>query len=422
MRKLHKEISLSNIFLALFFINFVVLFINIILGNDNVNANVFNAWNEICHMDFFDSLWFAIQKNPYDFSDMGAIYPPFCYMVLNVISRLIPNSEQFVSPYELRETQYSKQIFLSYIVICTAVIVVFLYKLAEKHNIKPWLLISFFLLSAPYLALNDRGNLLITALAFVFIFLFYYDSQSKKDVNVAIVALSIAAAIKIYPAILGMLLIKKGNLRNVLKAIIVGALVFLLPCLYFDGFSTLKMFLSSIMGGVEVTPVNLEAINGRVDFSTVLATAFRFVFNRRNLPVNLIAIISRYGSYVLTILFVYGSFVFKEKHKTILCLCAVTVILPAFGYIYGVAMYMPAICYFICVKSKKAFDYLYLLPFLMISSLVSLDFSGLFMSLLNLEIVKTVPIVTNVGQLILVIVLSFDILINTVRGIERTKV
>ena len=65
------------------------------------------------------------------------------------------------------------------------------------------------------------------------VYLYNYDSEILYKRHFAYICLSLAAGIKIYPAILGLLIIRRRDFKEVLSCLMYGILIFFLPfCLF----------------------------------------------------------------------------------------------------------------------------------------------------------------------------------------------
>ncbi|MFR1477072.1 MAG: glycosyltransferase 87 family protein [Hydrogeniiclostridium mannosilyticum] len=115
------------------------------------------------------------------------------------------------------------------------------------------------LFSGPMFFLLERGNILIAVFAFSLVFLALYDSEKFSHRLIAYICLAVAAAIKLYPAVLGFLVLYKRYKETVLLLYWGVQYLLHLFCLRWDRVFT-KM-ISGIAVATDVqTGIGLEVI------------------------------------------------------------------------------------------------------------------------------------------------------------------
>ena len=84
-------------------------------------------------------------------------------------------------------------------------------------------------------------------LMFIAFFITWKDSENRRKREFAIVCLAIASALKLYPAILGILLIRDKRYEDCIKAMIYFLILFVIPFLIFKGgFSNIPLFFDGL--------------------------------------------------------------------------------------------------------------------------------------------------------------------------------
>ena len=89
--------------------------------------------------------------------------------------------------------------------------------------------------SLPFSSAVSSGNPMILAVALTTVYLFNYNSENSRDREVALICLGIAAGLKMYPCIFGLLTLYRGNLKETLRLVIYGLVFVFLPFLFFKG-------------------------------------------------------------------------------------------------------------------------------------------------------------------------------------------
>ena len=93
-------------------------------------------------------------------------------------------------------------------------------------------LFVFIAFSSPMLFAIERGNLILVGFLLSMYFAEAYRSRSAFTKHTALVALALAAAVKIYPAAYGLVLLTKKRIRDASTALFYGIVVFLTPFLF----------------------------------------------------------------------------------------------------------------------------------------------------------------------------------------------
>ncbi len=243
IRKFMGNISLFKIFVFMILI-FVFLYFayNYIFGITFLNS-YYDLFGHISS-DLKDSINWCANLDPYRSQidqHMSFPYPPLIVLFYYIISI-------FVSPIEYTKDNImitaDSNYVLFYVVftIIQVLIIAFCYSAIYKRYKKDvccdskTLFISIvFVISYPFLFALERGNSIVLTYMFLLIFLAYYGSDNKITNEVSLIALAISANIKLYPVFYGLLLLKKNNTRDIVKAIVYGIILFLVPFFFLKG-------------------------------------------------------------------------------------------------------------------------------------------------------------------------------------------
>ena len=96
-------------------------------------------------------------------------------------------------------------------------------------------LMCILMASLPFSNAVSTGNPMILAVTLTTVYLFNYNSENSRDREVALICLGIAAGLKMYPCIFGLLTLCRGNLKETLRLVIYGLVFVFLPFLFFKG-------------------------------------------------------------------------------------------------------------------------------------------------------------------------------------------
>ena len=191
-------------------------------------------------MDYFNSIYYSLH-DPYFEHDV--IYPALTtagYYAIGAVLEVV--QVPFTDAITIRESPLG---MLSYLLI-TAVALFVLYKALNKNKEESRKETAIFfilsLLSFPMLFSIDRGNSVLIAVIFSLLFLVGYNSDNKKIRYLSYVFLGIAAGIKIFPFLFGLLVVRRSiesrkseDLKELMICALIGAAVFLSPFALFEG-------------------------------------------------------------------------------------------------------------------------------------------------------------------------------------------
>jgi len=220
--------------LIVFFLVFVIA--AVITGGDSV-LGIFFYDRKDTFMDFFNSVMHA-QEGPYD--NWHVIYPPLIVVFYSIVGRfMIPYVEtkpgELLS-FALRNTQMGLLTYVFITLMTVFVLYLVVSRLMEERGIRKELVFAFLVfLSFPLVYAFERGNSIILALVFCFAFLLGYRSENKYVRYASYIALGIAAGIKLYPAILWLLILRDRNYKESAICFAIVSAVLLLPFIFTDG-------------------------------------------------------------------------------------------------------------------------------------------------------------------------------------------
>ena len=185
-------------------------------------------------MDFLNSVRDNCQANAY--SSRCSIYPPLAVLFFRFIGLFIDN-DTISSVFKLRKYSYYDQrivlIFIIFIILCLFLINRLLSaKLYDRNaRIRTNLLVFVLMFSYPVIYSLDRGNIVILCVVTSMFFVFFRDSESKVVRELAYISLAISAALKLYPAVFGLLLIRDKKFKDAARLILYGIAFVVVPML-----------------------------------------------------------------------------------------------------------------------------------------------------------------------------------------------
>ena len=236
-RKEYDKNPVFTLFLTILIVFFTV-FVSAaaITGGDTVYHAMFDDRSDT-FMDHFNSILYSYD-HPY--SKWDVIYPPLITLFYSIIGHFTVPFIDVLPGQTLTIVLRGSQMGMMSLILVMALTFYALHlifsRIMRSMDMKKELMFLFLiLLGYPFIFAVERGNSILLALVFCFIFLLGYRSENKIIRYASYIALGCAAGIKLYPAILLLLLLRDRNYREAgICAAIVAALV-LIPFAFTDG-------------------------------------------------------------------------------------------------------------------------------------------------------------------------------------------
>ena len=285
--------------------------INIFFNTILITSMLFIVINMMTGSCYFGSYFFGDEKDSFmDFFNMLALlnnpdpyyaytfYPPLCFVILKLFHMLLP-SELQSNDYgvALRDNAIGMLYFIIVIIICTFII----YKVIDCYNKKHLSTKNILLLtiSGPFLFCVQRGNILFIAIVFILIYYLYNDSENIYLRCFAYISLIIAANIKMFPALFGLITLKKKNFKGTIFMLFGGIITFIVPFWFFDGLNSIKEFIKALSLGNEI--VAEQGLGKFVDLDhlrKLINVIFDLSIPQSQLLIGLIVIILLFLAYI----------------------------------------------------------------------------------------------------------------------------
>lgn len=293
--------------------------------------------------DLFESVIHARTRNPYE---LDAIYPAFAYCLIYFFNFFIPGkyTDNFDDLQKICDNPESLVIaHIFYTVITLAIVYFIIRTFGEEKYIGKYLTVFIFITSSPFIFLIERGNTVIITIAFLFVYLLYYNSENKKLRELALICLACAAAMKIYPAVFGLLLLADKKYKEAFRAVIYGIVLFVVPFFFMGGIGEIPTMLKNSL------TLNSDTLSGstgfgygfKVNATSSLGCLLNWMFGKTY------TVYIKMAVYFVMALLLFSSLFIKKNWKRVAALALVVILMPDFSFIYNVIYLLPALCMFI---------------------------------------------------------------------------
>jgi len=308
-------------------------------------------------MDFFHSIEYTRGRKPYEL--FNTLYPPLANLFFYIIYLMIPSFVTDMWPYDfgesigirgtnadLRTYQACLLAYLIFVIICVMLLFALIdYALEDEICGKSKWAAASIVLSYGCLTAIERGNIVILSGILVLIFVLFYRSENKVIKELALISLAISAGMKLYPALLGILLIKRKDWLSAVRTVIYGIASVVLPMFAFGGLSMLDDWLGIV--------TNFGA-SGTVGWT---GTGVENILNNiiRCLPQifsgNVLMAIFKIIAYLFVIFLFVSCFIAKKEWQSVLALTLPMVLLQSQGD-YSICLFIPALVLFLIRENR----------------------------------------------------------------------
>lgn len=310
-------------------------------------------------MDYFNMLANSGLKNPYT---ENSNYPAMCFFFLKIMRHLIPPEDiaSMNDGFDYKENMIAQLGYFLFVFVSIMIIAISVKIIVKGNDIINTLLIASLIFSGPMFFLLERGNILLIVIALTMLFCALYDSDNKYLRYIAYVSLAIAAAIKIYPAVFGLLLIKRRRYKDAAILAVIGIAVFVLPFFAFGGFSSLGKMLTGM------TAANAENVGSGFGYNFSLTNILRIlaVFLGKHIE-TVPKLIVYSGVFALLIGFVIA----RKEWQQLFFLSMICLWTPFFSYTYSlVLLFLPVLSFLreLSVKEKNMLTAVYMILFVIV--------------------------------------------------------
>ena len=391
------------IFIGILLVSFISWIISIFVGKtDGWAYNVFFSRTTDFLADFLHNIDYVKDRNPYfDISNASTehIYPPLAYAIFYLFSRIVIFPTSY--PDIIYQAQFSI-IFILSIVFVILLFAIFLTTIGRNNRTKvsnvnnmEFILCVSFIFSYPVIFVIERGNLLLLSVTFLAGFFAFYNSKSRLLRELSLIFLALAFALKLSPAVFGLILLSDKRVKDGIRCAIYGILLFVSPFFLFHGgfFINLKKMAENIHSWNEI----YKYLSGLGFFNTIN------VFVKIKLWTStapIVLTISRIIAVAMCILFVINIFLEKKQWKKVFMLTLITILLPYHVNPYNIIYFIPATLIFLLTADRTIFNLILMLVQSFLYNIFLYSFSDCYYNLVIpfLAIYFTIESIININR------------------------
>lgn len=196
---------------------------------------------------------------------MHACFPPLAYCFYYLISRVL-YLDNIGAPEELAVSA-SGMLVICMLTALFALFFVFALErlLSVRQPAAKRLLALLLFCSYPFWLAIERGNMSQLVLILLMYAMTLKDSEEKARREAALLLIAIAAGLKLYPAIFGVMYLAEKRYKEALRLILYGIFFFVFPFIFFQGLDGFQIFLRNISAvGSGTTGITIAGLCGRI--------------------------------------------------------------------------------------------------------------------------------------------------------------
>ena len=201
--------------------------------------------------DYFRHVGFTSDMKHFYLNTKEAPFPPFAYLLYFILYRLDPTNETWdVEAWEtVRDYRFNMLIYVMLIILLALLFRLLTDKILSGNTAeKNTALTCAILFSAPFMAgAIERGNIALLVMLMVLAAFYLRDSDNAVCREAALLLIAMAAGIKVYPAIMGLLYIKEKRWKEAVRLFVYGVLFFFVPYAFTGGIPAMMSHLKILL-------------------------------------------------------------------------------------------------------------------------------------------------------------------------------
>ena len=346
------------VFLVIYLLSVAIFLLAGLISSGETISNSFFTDPNDTFMDFFNSVMYS-SDHPY--TKYHVVYPPLITAFYAIIGHFsIPFIGSTAEPtvaFQLRESQMGLLLFSLTSFIAAFMFYKVFHRFFIRENPLKEIIVLSLMTAFPLIYAFERGNSMMYIVIFLMLFLMLYRSENKWLRIAAYISLGIAAGIKFYVLLFGMLILKNGDYREFVLAYSIILLITLIPFLLTDGGP--YTFIRNLLNYANMV-ININSFRDMGGIWAMVASWFD------PSTFKTVAVVSAIAFHLLVFLIIVINESLEQWKAVALLCCAVTVGTGSISVYNNCVFIIPLIMLINSQKVPSRLDYLYLLLFILI--------------------------------------------------------
>ena len=359
-----KKVKGTQLFIIFGFVMLIAWLIGLLIDPERQFKLFFSSCQNFL-ADFTNTMDYVKDRDPFNCPTNGPSehgYLPLSYVLVYLFT--IPFKNKIAFNVEMwKDPRVALLIFLFFTAVTISVFVQ-LYGMCKSKESNKAFLAFLLVFSGVYLFALERGNLIVLSLSLTIYFLNHYNDNVKWKKELSFIFLAMAASLKIFPAVLGLLVIIDGKWKDAFRLVIYGVLFAFIPFLFFKGgFSNIPVLLENAKVHNEVY---------KYDLGCNYVSLVRGYFENKN--AKSIILVSSVASYLVPLVILFAVPFFKNNWEKIAAISLVMLVIPPHSGKYNAIFILPVIVLFLNEAKVNLINVGLFLAFLMIEKQVQLSY------------------------------------------------
>ncbi len=367
-----KKTKKLHLFLFIVGINLVVSLIYLLSTRGASLGNYIVLQGRDRFMDFFNHIRYVEDpKNTY-YVIKDACFPPLAYIFYLFLNRLLPINQATGTHWGTDATgaafdivqPYALLLYVVYVAILTILLYHVIIKLCKNMTSSQTLIFALSIIVSNVFVfwIFERGNSAFIVAILLMAFYLWKDSPNKIKRELAMILLAVAASLKIYPAIFGLLYIAEKRYKEMVRLIIYGVVLFVLPFAFFGGFDAMIQFVKN---------QGMVHSNMWGNMSSIHCACLLYI---KDIEIaNMVSVILRVLVALLTVSTVLWSRL--DDYKRYYLLCAMMIILPSWNGGYTRAYMLLPLILLLNTEIRSKGEWIYTAIFAVMFSFITYNIS-----------------------------------------------
>lgn len=341
MKKIYSKIQMIDVFLIISLgITGLCFLLNIRNHGGYFLCSVMDA--ESSFSDFFYHIAGSSDPAHMYMTDSRFCFPPLAYCMYWLLWRVHPyeDPESIMNWLNFKNADNAMLVLIIYDILFAFLLVYCITEYYKKTGIKYMLLLpAAIIISYPFFCTSlQRGNSVALVAVLIALAWLWMDSESAVKQEAAMILIAVAAAFKFYPAVMGLMYIKRKDWKRVVRLLLYGILFIFIPFLFFGGFQGLSALISNLTSLSMIKTTQYGTIRG---MTLYLLEKYGQMELAAALPIGVCMETAFLGCSVGCF------FLSRRKWQSILFISGILVSYIASGYIYNTVYYLPVLLMFL---------------------------------------------------------------------------
>lgn len=298
---------------------------------------------------FADFFWFIRATiNPEDaYKEYGVLFPPLALCMYYCLGHIV-NMPAETLEGSLQEMMLNKNlltIFLGYNLVLVVLLFYCISEILKKYTYKTIVLLPISLLiSFPFCGSSlQRGNAVALVALLVTLAWAWMDAESYLKRELALILIAVATGFKMYPAILGLIYIKKREWRKVFRLFIYCVVALFAPFIFFGGIDGVLAWCKNLFSFGQSIRSGWYTVEG----------ATRELLHLLKFEENAILIVGKIGPLAFLVLNIVCTFCSRYKWQQSMFIAAIMASFLSSGWMYTCVYYLPVVLLLLEEKIEK---------------------------------------------------------------------